>query len=200
MPVPAAPGKALSDHSLLRRFRGGCQDAATQLYERYAHRLYALVKSKCPRELAACVEADDLLQSVFAIFFQKASKGCYDVPAGEDLWKLLLVITLNKIRGKAAFHAAAKRNAGLTSGGREFEWAVAHKEQDNLAEVFLRLVIAETIEPLPPTYRSMVELRIEGHEVAEIAKRTGRSQRTIERFLQKFRTRLAGILNDAPDS
>src|SRR5262245_33702797 len=126
LPEPASilPDKGPSDHSLLRRFRDGSQDAATELYKRYARRLHALVKVQCPPHLSRCVEADDLLQSVFAIFFQKASQGHYDVPAGEDLWKLLLVITLNKIRNKVAFHSAAKRDVSLTSGGQDFEWAL----------------------------------------------------------------------------
>src|SRR5260370_31056771 len=87
-----------SDHSLLRRFRGGSEDAATQLYVRYAHRLRALVKAHCSSELARRVEPEDIVQSVFRRFFRRVSQGDYDVPAGEVLWGLFLVIALNRIR------------------------------------------------------------------------------------------------------
>jgi DNA-directed RNA polymerase specialized sigma24 family protein len=50
------------------------------------------------------------------------------------------------------------------------------------------------MEALTPVQRDMVRLRIEGHEVAEIATLTKRSKRTVERLLQDFRTRLANIL------
>jgi DNA-binding NarL/FixJ family response regulator len=40
----------------------------------------------------------------------------------------------------------------------------------------------------------MVELLIQGHEVAEIAAKVGRSKRTVERNLQAVRKKLNGLL------
>src|SRR3954469_15267255 len=71
-----------SDHSLLARLRRGQQDAATQLYLRYAQRLRALVQARCSTQLAQRVEPDDIVQSVFRRFFQRAVQGDYDVPPG----------------------------------------------------------------------------------------------------------------------
>src|SRR3954451_16216202 len=110
-PVSDAP----SNRSLLRRLRGGSEDAATQLYRRYAHRLRALARANTSAHLARRVDAEDIVQSVFRIFFTAASQGLYDVPAGEDLWKLLLVIALNKIRAEGVFHQAAKRDIRTTA-------------------------------------------------------------------------------------
>ena len=105
----ATPGE-LSDHSLLRRLKQGEQDAATQLYLRYAQRLLALARSKTSTSLSRRVDSDEIVQSVFGSFFRGAQQGYYDVPVGEELWKLFLVIALNKIRAKGAFHLAAKRD------------------------------------------------------------------------------------------
>src|SRR3954466_1386611 len=113
-PAPDAT-TAPSDRSLLRRLRGGSEDAATQLYRRYAHRLRALARANTSAHLARRVDAEDIVQSVFRIFFTAASQGLYDVPAGEDLWKLLLVIALNKIRTEGDFHQAAKRDVRTTA-------------------------------------------------------------------------------------
>jgi RNA polymerase sigma-70 factor (ECF subfamily) len=182
---------------LLGRLRNGNQDAATQLYQRYAERLHTLMKAQCSTELARRVEPDDLVQSVFCTFFQKASQGLYDVPAGETLWGLLLVLALNKIRTKWAFHSAARRNVRLTSEeGDSGAPAFEDKNQDDFALTFLQMVIAETLEPLAPPYRAMIEFRIEGHEVAEIAQKTGRSRRTVERVLQSFRNQLDKVLHE----
>src|SRR5262249_14642505 len=85
---PAAP----SDHSLLRRYRGGQADAATQLYLRYAERLLALAAAQCAPDLAPRVDPEDIVQSVFRTFFRRAAKGQYDVPEGEELWKLFWLI------------------------------------------------------------------------------------------------------------
>jgi DNA-directed RNA polymerase specialized sigma24 family protein len=42
----------------------------------------------------------------------------------------------------------------------------------------------------------MVTLRIEGHEVAEIARLTNRSHRTVERLLQQARERLTELMGE----
>jgi RNA polymerase sigma factor (sigma-70 family) len=57
------------------------------------------------------------------------------------------------------------------------------------------MTIAEALEQLPPQQRLMLELRIQGHEVAEIAQKTGRSKRTVERNLQEVRAWLREFLD-----
>src|SRR3954447_8064963 len=178
---------APSDRSLLRRLRGGSEDAATALYRRYAHRLRALARANTSAHLARRVDAEDIVQSVFRIFFAAASQGLYDVPAGEDLWKLLLVIALNKIRAEGVFHQAAKRDVRATAELDRLEPAAEPEGAEDFADTFLRLVVRDTLERLPPAERQMLGLRMEGFEVAEIADRVGRSKRTVERLLQQAR-------------
>src|SRR5438094_139979 len=99
-----------TDHSLLGHIRGGDEQAAEELYHRYADRLCALVKARCSTNLARCEEPEDIVQSVFRRFFRRARQGHYEVPAGEELWRLLLVIALNKIRAAESYHHAKKRD------------------------------------------------------------------------------------------
>src|SRR5437867_3871451 len=87
-----------SDRELLRRLRGGDEDAAGLLYHRYARRLLAFAQARCTGPVLRVVEAEDVVQSVFRSFFRKAALGMYDVPDHEELWKLLMVIALNKLR------------------------------------------------------------------------------------------------------
>jgi RNA polymerase sigma-70 factor, ECF subfamily len=185
------PDESPSDHSLLRRFRRGQDDAPTLLYLRYAQRLRALAASQSGPGLAARVDPEDIVQSVFRTFFRRAAEGQYDVPEGEEIWKLLLVIALHKIRAVGAFHRAARRDVRQTLGGEAYDRALdAESGQDESALAILRLVIDEVLDALPPSHRPIVELRIEGHEVSEIASRVQRSKRTVERVLQEFRQRL----------
>jgi RNA polymerase sigma-70 factor (ECF subfamily) len=201
VPVEAreTPGGEPTDHSLLRRFRQGSQDAATQLYLRYAQRLRALAEAQCSADLVRRVDVEDIVQSVFGSFFRGAAQGYYDVPAGDELWKLFLVIALNKIRAKGAFHRAAKRDVRRTAGGNALERELpASKSQDDAEFTFLELVIDEALEQLPAQHRTMVELRVEGYEVAEIARKMGRSKRTVERILQEARKKLGDLLGEEP--
>ena len=196
----AACGLDPSDHSLLRRFRGGSQDAATQLYVRYAQRLRALVKSRCSSELARRVEPEDIVQSVFRRFFRRVSQGDYDVPAGEELWGLFLVIALNRIRAAESFHRAGKRDVRVTvpdvTSGGTLEAATA---QDEVAYAVLQMTVEEALLHLQPQQRQMLELRVQGYEVAEIARHTGRSKRTVERNLQEIRAWLRTYLDREKD-
>lgn len=177
-----------SDGSLLRRLRGGQQDAATELYLRYASRLRALVRGRCSSRLAQRLEPDDIVQSVFRRFFRRVVQGDYDVPPGEELWGLLLVIALNKVRSEEAFHRAAKRDVRL----------VASDEPEPAAtdDALLSLYVQDALARLPELHRQLAEWRVQGHDVAEIAAKAGRSKRTVERLLQDVRARLRQLLGD----
>jgi RNA polymerase sigma-70 factor (ECF subfamily) len=185
-----------SDHSLLQRYRHGSEDAATQLYLRYAQRLRGLARAQLAPALLQRLDVDDIVQSVFGSFFRRARQGYYDVPGGEELWRLFLVMALHKIRGQAAYHRAAKRDVGRTEGEASGAAALEQAEGgDGGALAFLHLVIDEALGRLNPVQRQMVELRIEGYAVAEIAERTGRAKRTVERLLQEARERLGQSLD-----
>jgi RNA polymerase sigma-70 factor (ECF subfamily) len=179
-----------SDGSLLRRLRAGEQDAATRLYLRYAKRLHSLARAECSPELARRVDMEDIVQSVFSSFFRGVRIGYYDIPAGEELWKLLLVIALNKIRAKGTFHRAARRDVRQTIGAD----ALAHIATADAPFLALKMTVEEVVTVMPSAQQEMVDLRIEGYEIAEIAEKTRRSKRSVERCLQEFRKKLAGIL------
>ena len=195
------PGVAArSDGSLLRLLRGGSEDAATQLYLRYAHRLRALARNQTSAELARREDVDDIVQSVFGSFFRAAAMGHYDLPAGDDLWRLLLVIALNKIRTKASFHRAAKRDVRKALGGDALSNFSSQERDDETALASLKMVIEQALEQLPPLQQQMAILRIQGHEVPEIAAAVGRSYRTCERALKLFREILDAMLREEAEA
>jgi RNA polymerase sigma factor (sigma-70 family) len=183
-----------SDGYLIECLRGGNDSAASRLFRRYGHRLRAFARLKVSAGLRQRLDADDIVQSVFLRFFTAARAGQYQVPAGEDLWDLLLVITLNKIRDEEAFHRAAKRDyrrtASKSQTSDDFSWAVIARQR-GVADSLLRLSVREALERLPAESRSIVELRMEGQEVTAIAQLTAQSVRTVERTLREARNTLA---------
>ena len=197
-PPPGPPAQGtVSDRSLLRRLQHGQADASTELYLRYAERLLALTAAQSSPDLARRVDPEDIVQSVFRTFFRRASLGHYTVPDGEEIWKLLLVIALNKVRATGAFHRAAKRDVRRTSGGDAFERAVeSQSAQDETPLSLLRMVVEELLQSQPEAHRRMIELRIEGHELNDIAATVKRSKRSVERVLQDFRGRLGALIGE----
>jgi RNA polymerase sigma-70 factor (ECF subfamily) len=187
----------LSDRTLLRRLQSGEADAATLLYLRYAARITSLACNQRGADLASRFDPDDIVQSIFRTFFRRAAEGYYDVPEGEDLWKLFLVIALQKIRDACSFHKAAKRDVRTTrsiEASDKIGATLLGQNEIGLAE--LKMVVDELLGGLPVTQRVIVELRIDGFQVDEIAQKTGRSRRTVERGLQEFRAQLGAILRE----
>jgi RNA polymerase sigma-70 factor (ECF subfamily) len=186
-----SPERAVADAALLRRYRSGDDTAATDLYLRYAPRLRALARQYCTPHFAGRFDADDVIQSVFRAFFQGARRRAYDVPPDGELWGLLMVLALNKVRTLVGHHQAIKRAVRRTAPVADLESHPALAADDSAA-AFLKMVMDEQMATLPESNRVIIRLRTEGYEVGEIARKTGRSRRTVERVLQDFRARLSG--------
>ena len=121
-----------SDASLLSRIRRGDDDAATGLYLRYAQRLQALARANTPDQLATRFDPEDVVQSVFRTFFRRAEEGFFDVPAGDELWQLLMVIALNKVRALGKYHRRQKRDVRQTLGSAFLDEARSVDDQTSL--------------------------------------------------------------------
>ncbi|CAN5352083.1 hypothetical protein BH11PLA2_BH11PLA2_31540 [soil metagenome] len=186
-----------TDAALLQQYRRGENDAATELYFRYAERLRSLTKAQTSPVLQQRIDTEDIVQSVFRTFFRRAAAGQYQVPDGEELWMLFLVIGLNKIRTAGVHHTAAKRDVRRTTAGEGFDRATAvTAAEDETALATLRMTIDELLGPLPPSYREVIDLRIAGHDVNEIARVSKRAKRSVERILQEFRDLLQERIHD----
>ena len=186
-----------SDRSLLEEFRAGGEGAAEELYRRYAGRLRTVARARLSANAARRVEPEDIVQSVFRRFFRAASQGLYDCPSQGDLWNLLLVIALNRLRAEEVFQRAAKRDVRQC---REIG-AVKSSElppagEGDPGDGSLSLTLRDILERLPAQLREVIALRVEGHDVAAIARQLGRSKRTVERLLGEERDRLRQLLRE----
>lgn len=186
------------DQRLMERLHAGDREAATEIYRRYADRLLGVAQRNTPADLRTRFDPEDVVQSVFRTFFRRAEAGAYAVPEGDDLWKLFLVISLNKVRRLGNFHRSAKRDVTKTT------LFIAQSPEDlpgaHDSVRVLELTIEELLARCPEHARQMIRLRIEGCEVAEIATRTSRSKRSVERVLQQFRQLLTSELGEIAPS
>ena len=181
-----------SDSTLLARFRRGDDDAATELYVKYANRLRRVAQSNTSDRLTIRFDPDDVVQSVFRTFFRRASEGYFDVPPGDEIWSLFLAIALNKVRRLGRFHRRKKRNVDNTE---IMEPATAESNHTD-ALAMLQISIDELLDDLPQDKRQMIEMRIQGYDITEIANETQRCTRTVERTLRQFRESLSQQVHD----
>jgi RNA polymerase sigma factor (sigma-70 family) len=181
-----------TDRSLMRRFQNGDSRAAAALHDRYSARMRGLAKVRLDPALATRVDVEDIVQSALASFFRAVSKGVYQVPPSGELWQLLAAITRHKLNHARMRHLAAKRDVRRTVAAMEALDQSACVA-DQLA-IELRLTIDEVVADYTEIERRIVELRIEGYEVEQIAERAARSRRTVERVLHGFREDLKRAL------
>ncbi len=178
---------------LVAQFRNGDQKAADQLYHRFAGRLRQLAHAKFSKLLRSRLDADDIVQSVFRRFFEATGNGNYDCPTDEELWSVLLVITLNRLRTEEVFQRAGKRDVRRNVNMDALNELTSFSHS-SFASSLLREGVEEALKTLPEHFGRVIKLRLEGLEVAEIAQQVGRSKRTVERILQEalvqLRTRL----------
>jgi len=189
---------AATDRTLVRRFQSGQNAAATELYVRYAERLAKLARSSMSPRLNSRFDPEDVVQSVFRTFFRRANEPFFQVPSGDQIWQLLLAIATNKVRKLGRHARQQKRDVGRTvtmdeagtAGGASGVTGGAEHESLAILEMVLRDVLAE----LPDYQRTMIEMRIEGYTTEEIAAKTQRCTRTVERIVQRFRDQMSRIV------
>jgi RNA polymerase sigma factor (sigma-70 family) len=182
---------------LLARFRGGDERAAEHLFNRYVGRLTALAQSRLSSKLARRIDADDVVQSAYRSFFRHARAGAFELEESGDLWKLLVVMTLNKLRGQVEHHQAGKRSMSVEQSVTMRQGAVVQFQMEALAsepspEEALAVVeeVAELMRGLSPVHCRMLELRLQGYRIEEIASEVNRSERGVRRLLDKVKERL----------
>jgi RNA polymerase sigma factor (sigma-70 family) len=181
---------------LLARWREGDQHAATELYERYAERLIALARSRLSAKLAARFDPEDVVQSACRSFFARARAGQFALQQSDDLWQLLVAITLHKLRRQVKHHQADKRaidhEASAPTATETFGLPIQALARDPAPDEAAALtdVVEEIMRGSRPVDGRIIEMRLQGYTVEEIAAETRRSERTVWRVLEQLKQRL----------
>ncbi|MCI0377800.1 MAG: sigma-70 family RNA polymerase sigma factor [Gemmataceae bacterium] len=180
--------ESTSDLSYLELFRKGDEAAAQKLFDRYVDQVMKLARRHLSRPMASRVDADDIAQSVFRTFFTRAKKGQFRVEEPEDLCKLLARITVHKTFRQIAFHRRGKRNAAAETGEPQ-EMLLNRLAGGPTPEEAVEFVdhLENFLRSLQPTDRKILELRMEGYNNLEIAKKLDISDRKIRRLMERIR-------------
>lgn len=180
---------------LLQRWQHGDDRAAAEIVDRYLHRLVALARTRLDGNLQKRIDPEDVVQSAYGSFFRRAAEGAFDIKESGDLWRLLATITVNKLRKQYRFHTAQKRSIlreasqGADTSLREAANAVTNAPTPD-EEMVLVEVMEEVLSSLDPVQRQIVEMRMVGWKVAEIACESERTERTVRRVIERFGNRL----------
>ena len=149
--------------------------------------LLQVVRRNLPARLWRLLDPDDLVQSVFRSFFRRRVQGELADETIDDLTKLLVTMTLNKVRNAIQHHQRQRRDVrrdmivhGDTPDISKFcgqDWNIEH-------DLYLAELVDKIMAGLPDVQREIILLRMAGRSVSEISNQVSRSERTVLRVLK----------------
>lgn len=185
--------KEFSD--LMRKIRGGDQDAGRQLVDSYEPEIRRAARLRMTDpQLRRLVDSVDICQSVFGRFFKSASDGALEMQKPEQLLALLTTMTRNRVIDEHRRNTSQKRFADpsaiqldpteLQDEGKGPRTATAEKEQ--LSEVRSRLRPDELV---------VADLRNAGQSWDEISSQLNQSAEGLRKRLDRAIDRVRGEMN-----
>jgi len=190
--------------ALMVRLRSGEDEAAREVFLKFAGRLAALARMNLDARLAVKVDPEDVVQSTYKSFFLRQRAGGLDVGTWDGLWGVLTLIALRKCADRAEYYATEKRDVSREAPGGGNDSAPAHidlaLDREPLPEE--GAVLAETVEELfrlidDPDERAILEMSLQGHTATEISERLGRAERSVRRLRERIRKRLERMQQSA---
>ncbi len=180
----------------MERIRAGDQQAAAELVRQYESLIRREVRLHLEdRRLCRVFDSMDVCQSVLGSFFLRAAAGQYDLERPEQLVKLLVTMTRNKLASAARKQYRQRRDQRRQAGdGAERMAQVADPGPGPGSVVSGQELLKLFREGLSEEERQLVDLRAEGLAWAEIATRLGGTPEARRMQLARAIERMAQVL------
>jgi len=178
------------DRDLIKQFRAGSESAAGELFDRYCEKLMRLAQRRIGQRMSSRVDPEDVIQSAFRTFFVRVRNDEFTFDGENDLFKLLVRLTVNKALRQIAHHRAAKRDphreAGQGADDADILAGVMAHEPSPDVEVAVLDEFERFLSKLPEFERKVLELKLQGNTTTEIAEALGSYDRKIRRVLERI--------------
>jgi RNA polymerase sigma-70 factor (ECF subfamily) len=178
------------DLQLIAEFQAGSESAAQTLFDRYCERLMRLAKRRIGQRMTSRVDPEDVVQSAYRTFFTRVKNDEFSFHEQDDLFKLLVRLTVHKALRQIAYHRAAKRNPELealqSSNPQEFLQQISAESATPDMEVALLDEFEQFMGQLQPLDRDVLQLKLQGYSTVEIAEKLGSYDRKIRRVLERI--------------
>jgi RNA polymerase sigma factor (sigma-70 family) len=181
---------------LLAQVRAGDNAACAEVERRYGDTLRRMARVRLAfYDLQRRVNPSDVVQSVMAVFFNKAAGGEYEFKVPEDILKLLRTMVERKVNDHRRKAQAVKRSRGKADGSQVD--AIPDSEPSPSLAVAEREMFEKVWDGLDAADRDLVRLVVwdkrSWQEVADHVGATAEAARKrYERLLEKVRARWAG--------
>jgi RNA polymerase sigma-70 factor (ECF subfamily) len=179
---------------LMQRVRAGDPRAAEEVLERYKEPVLRVVRRYLHQRLRTQYDSVDILQTVWASFFQVPPER-YTFETPEALIKFLSQMAHHKAvnvfrrRLLAAKHNI-NRQVSLQEPSNGLEQALPGRQPTSSERVIAEELWERIIRGQPPRVRQVLEMLRQGHTQREVAERFGLHPKTIQRLLEKLLPRV----------
>ncbi len=161
---------------------GNNQPRAQQaVFDEYHQRLVKTIRSNVAGRLGRRLDASDIALSAFASFFLRAREGGFRIRSRQDLWGLLVAITLNKLRNQVKFHHTQKRGAHQEEYSEAEKFNFTCRNPLPSEEAVLNDALEQVLSQVRPIHKEIAERILLGQPSSEIATTARRSLRTVRR-------------------
>jgi RNA polymerase sigma factor (sigma-70 family) len=191
--------------AVLAGLRAGDSLIEHEFWERYGAPLERLAEQRLSPKLQARVGAEDVAQSVCRTFLRRARIGEFTLPDSAALWRVLCVITLNKVREQARYHRRQKRSIEqeipLVPAVQNSSAAVpdpAAPTTDPAEAVAIADHLEQVLAALDEEDRRVVLLKLQDLTNDEVAAQLNLSERTIRRTLKRVQEQLTRAAGEEP--
>ena len=179
----------------LARLEAGDREAAEELHAQYCKRLIFLVRQRLRPKLAARLDAEDVVQSVFRTFFRRCEAGEFQFENAASLWTLLAAIAVRKAAARTRHHNAQCRDVSAeVSEGENALPNIPTADPEPEEVVALIDLIEAWPEHQPVLHKDVLEQLLAGYSVKEIARESQVSRQTVYRIKQRLQHWLQGHL------
>jgi DNA-directed RNA polymerase specialized sigma24 family protein len=173
--------------------------AARLVWGRYFQELLALARNHLSARIRSREDEEDVLQSMYKSFCIRQRRGDFDLANRDELWNLLVRITLRKARNTANRHLQGKRDVRREdvgpmadrSGGEPARTILDQIDSDGptpAEAALLNEALERRFQRLKdPCLNQIAVWKLEGYTNSEIAEQLQCTLRTIERKLERIR-------------
>jgi RNA polymerase sigma factor (sigma-70 family) len=173
--------------------------AARLVWGRYFKELLALARNHLAARIRCREDEEDVLQSMYKSFCARQRRGDFDLASRDQLWNLLVQITLRKARNVANRHLQQKRDVR-----REEVESTTENDLGDMPDAVLDRIDSDGPTPAEaallnealehrfrtlndPGLRQIALWKLEGYTNPEIAAQLDCTLRTVERKLERIR-------------
>ncbi len=190
-------GEDSSFADLVTKMQQGDPSACRRVFEAYFTRLIGLVRSRMDPRILAKDGPEDVAQSVLKSFFLRHKETPFTLANWDNLWGLLAFITLRKCGHRTEHYKAQCRDVAKETpidrpsadSDSAASWMALAKEPSPSEAAAMEDTIRQLLAGLNDFERGVMQLALEEHPLAEIARRMNTTEYRSKQVIEKVKRR-----------